>query len=494
MFLQTFQTQIFSKLISHLTTLIHCPFENHHLSEKTFTMASALTFGVEWEMSVVCGYENSHPDPSEQRIVRFGNQDKVDDTGFFTTNGDEFMWQTVARHMAATLRAAGFDSSVNSTGFTKWDFTTDISVCEPTSNRRYTYESIELRSPAMYFTPASLRAVEEVLTLLTSTYCINTNPTTGLHVHVGDSQKGWSFHMTRKLIAFLWAFTHQLNTLFPPFRMDGNYCQPIRTHSRYAQGFDDEGPPPTLAILTILKCDDPEKLHYMFNATQLRFIENILHVQGIPNCKPTIEFRQHQGTMDPRATIMWVKTVVGIMEFLRDVQPADFTSLLSIVEHEHWEKQPDQLEKKHDYGEERDSKHDVECERERDMGPILAESGFTVIDLLRTMGLYEPARYYKQRGLYKHRALPRPFKWNTPVSPYWFEDPDPKNPGEMEDRWADPGETEDRWDADVRWDAAPAGLGIRVDRGRIKELEEIFAAVDVADAARIDQRRSECEW
>ncbi|PSS20077.1 hypothetical protein M430DRAFT_41435 [Amorphotheca resinae ATCC 22711] len=439
-------------------------------------MASALTFGVEWEMSVVCGYENSHPDPSEQRIVRIGNQDKVDDNRFFRTNGDEFLWETVARHMAATLRAAGFDSSVHSKGFTTWDFSSDVSVCEPASNRRYTYESIELRSPAMYFTPASLRAVEEVLTLLTSTYCINTNPTTGLHVHVGDSTKGWPFHMMRKLIAFLWAFTHQLNTLFPPFRMASNYTHPIRTHSRYAQRFDDEGPSPTLAILAILKCDDAEKLHYLFDATQLRFMENILHVQGIPNCKPTIEFRQHQGTMDPRATIMWVKTMVGIMEFLRDVQPADFTSLLSIVEHEHWEKQPDQPEKEHDYyEEERDSKHDVECER--DMGPILAESGFTVIDLLRTMGLHEPARYYKQRGLYKHRALPRPFKWNSRVSS-WIEDPDPKNTGQ----------TEVRWGADVRWEASPVGLDIRADRGRIKELEEIFAAVDVADAARIDRR------
>lgn len=40
-------------------------------------------------------------------------------------------------------------------------------------------------------------------------------------------------------------------------------------------------------------------------------------------------------------------------------------------------------------------------QREQEMGPVLAEGEFTIIDLLQTMGLYEPAEFYQNRGIYR---------------------------------------------------------------------------------------------
>jgi len=102
--------------------------------------------------------------------------------------------------------------------------------------------------------------------------------------------------------------------------------------------------------------------------------------------KPTIEFRQHEGTLDATETINWIKTVVGIVDFCVNAPTAAVYKLLEVVKLETWERLGDG--------------HDAE--REAQFGPILADRSFTAIHLLQALKLWGPALHYAQKGLFKH--------------------------------------------------------------------------------------------
>jgi hypothetical protein len=417
-------------------------------------MTLPLTFGVEFEMSVVCGWTGlGEIDTTDKRTTSFRPRNPDGTKDWESKYVYEEMWKPVARHMAATLRAAGFPANVDNNDYTKWDFTSDISVEPPEAEPgmvNYVYASIELRSPAFYFTPESLNAVEDVLELLKRAYRINTNTTTGLHVHVGDGRKGWPFHMVHNLFTLVWAFESQINSLFPSHRIDGPHTLSMRNYSTFAIGCTQEigrHPTPLEGVVTILSCEKPEDLVREFLPGTIRVATTAMHKPAARDAKPTIEFRHHDGTMDGVQTRMWIMTVVGIMEYLRDVQPAAFTDLLSIVEHEHWEKLGDGLDD----------------EREREMGPILAESGFTIVDLLQTMGLYEPAMYYKKRGI--HRIVMKPNPWNELLGGYyWLEGPGPES-------------TPPEGDSREATSASDENARVLV-HGKIKDTAAVLAAAD----------------
>jgi hypothetical protein len=105
--------------------------------------------------------------------------------------------------------------------------------------------------------------------------------------------------------------------------------------------------------------------------------------------------------LDPERIINWIKTAVGIVDFVRNVSNTSFQCLISIhTHHETWEKLGDGLDDK----------------KEAEMGPILAEGNFTVIDLLRYMELWGPLEYYQSRW-YKHNKKEKDFLgWCTLAS------------------------------------------------------------------------------
>ena len=426
-------------------------------------MATPLTFGVEIEMAVVDGFQSGRQFHTDTRIIDFSKVlsddmediDEMESIFCFKEYEDSFLH--VARHMAATLRAAGFESSVDQDNSKSWDFTTDLSIDGPPENEaskvKYTWVGIELRSPPMYFTPESVQAVADVLKLLKRTYCINTNSSTGLHVHVGDGRKGWHFHTMRKLFAFLWAFEYQLNTLSPPSRVDGDYTKTMRMSAKYVRDFKRDKrrrPTPMEGLISLLRCDSWPELHRLFIPGNIRVNPGAKNPNGSVNPKPTVEWRHHEGTMDEGRTCMWIKTTVGMMEFLRGVKPKFFSELLSIVEFERWEKVGD----------------GGDGQREKEMGPILAESEFTIIDLLQVMRLYEPAKFYKERGIY--RIVKQPQSRPDPVSYSWLYFPG--------DSKSDPSPEEDSGDAGYAWASTSLERVEVVDEGRSHDIDD--AAVD----------------
>ena len=78
---------------------------------------------------------------------------------------------------------------------------------------------------------------------------------------------------------------------------------------------------------------------------------------------------------------------MGVVDWVRKATTMELHFLFSMVKEETWEKLGD-------------GKDD---ERESQLGPILAEDRFTIIDLLKFMKLFEPALFYTNKT-YKHQA------------------------------------------------------------------------------------------
>lgn len=353
--------------------------------------SSRPTFGVEFEFatpSINPGVKL--PDPSEKRALRLPN-DYGDIEEGYSYSRKQTTWEFVAEHIAATLTEAGHPTTVEVNDFTTWDITIDCSIRYPEDvDEAYTWHRIEIRSPAFYFNPDSLRAVADVCAILTSTYCIHTNGSTGLHVHVGNGEQGFPFATVRNLVAFLWAFEPQLSSLHPQRRFDGPYCQSMRENSHLKASDSPTGA--LAAVKTLLRCESIAQLCDLLytlalgnNAYSFDDLFTFMEFGDRVNVKPTIEFRQHEGTLDAEAVTNWIKTVVGIVNFVDNAPQGDIAALLSIAEYEHWQKLGDGYDGR----------------REQRLGPVVAEKGFTVIDLLKTIGLFSPALYYKRYGIHR---------------------------------------------------------------------------------------------
>lgn len=100
--------------------------------------------------------------------------------------------------------------------------------------------------------------------------------------------------------------------------------------------------------------------------------------------KPTIEFRQHKGSLDSEEVVMWLRTLVGIVTYAHNVHPTRLKVLLDVAKQETWQRM----------GDGRDQ------QREAEMGPTLAEKDFTITNLFRHIGLEQSANYYSENKLH----------------------------------------------------------------------------------------------
>jgi hypothetical protein len=193
---------------------------------------------------------------------------------------------------------------------TKWEVFTDTSVMGPPKDTTFSWLGMEVKSPALFFTTESLSEVDKVCRLLTSTYLCTVNQTTGLHVHVGDSDKGFDSSTLRNLVAFCWAFEPQLDTLHPVSRLGNDWAPSMRDCSIFAETWQKkhgERPTPSTAIAQLMNMkpllhllEQTQKHHGARGAYNFRgFINQLLEASYLKHNKQTLELRQHEGTLDP---------------------------------------------------------------------------------------------------------------------------------------------------------------------------------------------------
>jgi len=264
------------------------------------------------------------------------------------------------------------------------------------------YQGIEVRSPKLEFTPESLAEVESLCALLTSIYKIKNNITTGLHVHLGHDTQGFTFLNIQKLLVFLFTFEPQIASLHPIHRMNNKYGRSMRDYSPFSLNFQAKYERRPTAAEFASKIFSLKTRGHMFrlamggndykqNNYNFGGIVKKAHPSGIIQAdegRQTIEFRQHEGTMDGKRITHWIQVIVGFVKFVEEASIESFFELLTKAwAAEKWEKLGD----------------GKDTEREDKLGPVLADHGFTIINLLEHVGLHPQADYYKDKWQ-KHPA------------------------------------------------------------------------------------------
>ncbi|KAL9067726.1 MAG: hypothetical protein Q9161_006718 [Pseudevernia consocians] len=244
-----------------------------------------LTFGVELEL-----------------ILRFNPAGYTEESDDGWSIPEERAWdhiRAVLEELPAYDYAERFGQWV--AGFEKWDLGRDSSInipelWEPRDGDYFDYSAIELRSPALPYTTASLSHVKEVFHLLFTTFDIVVNESCGLHVHVGNELKGFPLQTLKNFCILTTTFERELQSLHPPSRIDNR-------HSR-SSGAIFMGISPWDVEKIIKSTHNEDGLIFRVQNKQKGYAYNLLNLGG---GKETIEFRQHEATVNVDDIVKWVE-------------------------------------------------------------------------------------------------------------------------------------------------------------------------------------------
>jgi hypothetical protein len=184
----------------------------------------------------------------------------------------------------------------------------------------YNWYQIEIKTPAYYFAEKAVDTVKKVCEVLSCAYRINCNQSCGIHVHVGNAKKGFSFETLRNLYATLWTFEPQIQTIHPEHRLKGNrYCKNLRETSMMSSKTYQPGRSKTARVLE----------HLLYNTHTMQQLANrevgviggrsayaMDNIQHEPSdeMKNAIEFRQYRATLNPEESANWARFCVGMLE------------------------------------------------------------------------------------------------------------------------------------------------------------------------------------
>ncbi|MCJ1469696.1 hypothetical protein MMC07_008332 [Pseudocyphellaria aurata] len=262
-----------------------------------------LTFGVELEF-----------------LVRFDREDPAN------------FWPE--EHIIRILNANGFSAhDYCYTNILEWTVTTDGSVSDKSKNSH----GIELKSLALDYSPSALKQVTDVVKFLVSKLDLFVNETCGLHVHVGNESRGFTVRTLKTFASLITAFEPQLNSLHPFDRHENGFARPLSRAFR-------KGAPLREKMLIIDELETVDDLicrfhpiydaEYVFEASRRldwskdRYMAfNFFNLQGDEPFN-TIEFRQHQGTLDPDQIANWVRLTCTLVH----MSYADENSVRDLIE------------------------------------------------------------------------------------------------------------------------------------------------------------------
>jgi len=191
-----------------------------------------------------------------------------------------------AAAVAARLGKPCYAESYNHRTAAHWKIVTDGSL----SN---SVRGMEVVSPKL----SGLEGLAEIAKVMDALqdFGATVDKSCGFHVHVGAEHDGLPFHKTlAKLYA---AFESEIDKLMPASRRgnQNNYCRSIAHASR--EQIDHTGSVTELANL--LGRTAPAPRYVKLNMTRRH---------------PTVEFRQHSGTLDSVKATTWIKTCLRLVE------------------------------------------------------------------------------------------------------------------------------------------------------------------------------------
>jgi hypothetical protein len=292
-----------------------------------------LTFGVEIEFVVATAPMNgADPEPE-----LWGQIFEMHDRRHYTNE------RLVGAHMCKTLNKYGIPAELHSGKFawkpknsSAWVQKRDGTICAPEPGLLYEWAALEINSPALYFSEVALNQVRNVCIILNKECRINCNRSCGLHIHVGNEMTGFSYEVIRSLMATLYTFEPQLDTIHPFHRRNNSaQCASFRDSTNLAKHPRVKGDP--RKELELLLSDDLKTFNRLKELTAPVITDEfsdaaktryhlgdpcaLLEKDNDEGQKRTIEFRQHKSTLNCEAVVEWIEFCVRLVEFADDVSP-----------------------------------------------------------------------------------------------------------------------------------------------------------------------------
>jgi hypothetical protein len=337
-------------------------------------MAHTTTFGVEFEFCLATLPEGAcDPEPYDARQVYTISDTIAVNNGMQSLNildpilrrhyKERLQNDILQRHIADTLISAGFSaitdedvrrqyneallSGPEPVHYKSWNITTDSSIRVPGEDgtagvAEYEWCKVEVISPVLTYTPQAIRQVQKVCKLISRRYRILTNEWCGLHVHVGQGSKGLPDYAVKNLAAMIWAFEDRLDLLHPLYRSNDAACNSLYNSAPLSREDNFETDQPLLLIEQIdriLECKTGDQVISLVNDECPSYgsaynFWNLLS-QHSQSSKRTIEFRQHEGTLEAKRVENWIKVCVHLVEFALQIQPDCMGEFLrSVVDEE----------------------------------------------------------------------------------------------------------------------------------------------------------------
>ncbi|KAH6678452.1 putative amidoligase enzyme-domain-containing protein [Halenospora varia] len=252
-----------------------------------------------------------------------------------------------------------------------WIIEAEANLLSPPAENGETWYGVEIKSPVLTFCPEALSLIVQVCQALTATYKVEVNRSCGLHVHIGQGFSDFDAETVRRLLAIVWSLEPTLDKLHPKHRRENlGFCPSLREFSQLSNlirqsslditptrlakrglevlllpmkrkleeeawdELDDFPPSPASSLSWEIVDEDPgfKILESEHDLEDLSFLSGPLppvgadggcrsrvHVGNLVRShdKKTVEFREHEGTLDSTRVANWVKVCGGIVELAR---------------------------------------------------------------------------------------------------------------------------------------------------------------------------------
>lgn len=191
------------------------------------------------------------------------------------------------------------------------------------------WQGVEVVSKILTAGEESFKEVCNVSNLLNRTFRTEVNRSCGLHVHVGNGKEGFNLATLKNLVAALWVFDREIIRLHPRFRTASRSSTACRSFCAGVLGrFPRKGElernlksfynAKTIRKLTRLVGYSKYQAYNFLNLSAGR---DAWGVKDPEPCKETVEFRQHEATLDGGRVERWARFCVGIVQWAKNTQP-----------------------------------------------------------------------------------------------------------------------------------------------------------------------------
>ncbi|CZR58542.1 uncharacterized protein PAC_08434 [Phialocephala subalpina] len=347
-------------------------------------MAPIIYFGVELEFCLGYSIESTNTDPSSKSFPDF-----LPFNGKVEERGDRKRTYCIGRKFRAT--GLPFASETKELGdLDTWAIGCDTSIGMHGGKQSSPLFPMEITSPACPFESEPFEDVRKVCNILSTEYAVTVNEDCALHIHfsfgrdLNDKRKRWNLERLKRLMMLFWMFEPLFDTLHPPHiqKDPQDFVISIRRHSLPAKGFPNEkGGIPDLDFCQIRR--GLEQINRRLEWAEADYFTGADGEEIDKKSKPTVEFRQHEGTVDSESVINWIKTPGGIMPMV------DRASTLKQEDLENAEK----------------TKRSDATRKEKGGGgpgfprghPRGEDAAPTIINILESIELEEQANYYRDK-------------------------------------------------------------------------------------------------